>query len=417
MLMRILRTLNLEEIKGDGRNEDHMKLWRRYFNLNLVETHTRFFDQRILTDGCAVSILMNKRTSAACRVPILTEENLQEIRTRESLRFVAVDPGITDVVAITSLSGMRLESITDSESLHELVQTRCTKATSQSYSSSRFYEAAKYKLSARKTNRWNAEKAKVVRSIPSPAVANLGRVEAYARAHLKVVRELLEHRASRGYRNMRFMRYIYRNKAIDAICEMVAPSGIDTVIGFEDWSGLHKCVISRRTCGPLQEIKKRLARSSHVTFLSIDRHRTSKVCCCCHGELCNKKAKAVVFKPQWDEAAGRMATRRVEQKMRIHKVLHCRRSVGGQAAKQTGLLGQTCQGSTWNRDENATRNIMLLTLCLLRGFERPRAFCHQHTKGSAQKTESTRPLSTEPPSASFNECAALIGAERQPGGP
>ena len=50
---------------------------------------------------------------------------------------------------------------------------------------------------------------------------------------------------------------------------------------------------------------------------------------------------------------------------RVHKILHCRSSDG---TKQ-------CQGGgTWNRDVNASRNMLMLLMLVVLGVERPEEF-------------------------------------------
>ena len=50
---------------------------------------------------------------------------------------------------------------------------------------------------------------------------------------------------------------------------------------------------------------------------------------------------------------------------KVHKVLHCRNSAGCRSA---------AEAPTWNRDCNASRNLVMLTVCEMQGLERPAAF-------------------------------------------
>jgi hypothetical protein len=52
---------------------------------------------------------------------------------------------------------------------------------------------------------------------------------------------------------------------------------------------------------------------------------------------------------------------------RVHKVLHCQPS-DARAATARGTE------TTWNRDVNASRNILMLFECEILGLERPQAF-------------------------------------------
>jgi hypothetical protein len=35
--------------------------------------------------------------------------------------------------------------------------------------------------------------------------------------------EAIDHRFNKGYRNMRFLRYVFKQKAVNEICNMIAP--------------------------------------------------------------------------------------------------------------------------------------------------------------------------------------------------
>ena len=56
------------------------------------------------------------------------------------------------------------------------------------------------------------------------------------------------------------------------------------------------------------------------------------------------------------------------RRSKVHKVLHC---------CSNDKQGSPCCGTTWNRDINASKNMLSLTLCMVHGQERPRAFCRQ----------------------------------------
>jgi hypothetical protein len=229
-------------------------------------------------------------------------------------------------------------------------------------------------------------------------------LQRYLKVYLSVLQPLMKHRALKGYRNMRFLRYVHRQKAIDEICEFVAPTRLTKakgaagkiVVGFEDWTGGHKSPISRRTCGPLQEIKMRLASSDHVILStrSIDKFKTSVTCNKCHCTLSNMKAVGVHKK--WD------GTKMVEimKVARVHKILHCQSS-------KIGLNGRC--GATWDRDVNASRNILMLTLCEVLGEKRPPAFCHSMSSNTIKQTAATQhPTNTAARTAEPSEASRMI---------
>ena len=60
---------------------------------------------------------------------------------------------------------------------------------------------------------------------------------------------------------------------------------------------------------------------------------------------------------------------------RVHKILHCRSSENGLHPKK----GASHCGASWDRDVNASRNLLMLTKCQIFGVERPAAFCRKKT--------------------------------------
>jgi hypothetical protein len=341
--LQLLKDLKLESFVGDGRNADHHALWAKYFNLNAIETTTRRFDHRIVTDGYSVSAQMAKPSSLRCNCH--AGHGLDNASCRVALsddassRCVGVDPGFSDVVTVSEV-GME---------------------KARNFSSARYYELAGFNLSARRTSRWNAKTEAIVQDLPSNETSDLFKMDKFVQNYLRVLPALLEHRAAAGYRYMRLYRYIRRSKAIQTIADFIAPPGKFNVVMFGDWTSGPSSPISRRTCGPLEEIKFTLRSRPDVDLRSVDEFRTSMTCSQCNCRLSNMRAASKVK----NKSTGEWEMRR---RSKVHKVLHCSNSVDN-----TGT-SRGC-GTTWNRDVNASRNI--LTLGLLALFEKPRptVFC------------------------------------------
>jgi hypothetical protein len=357
MLIKLLQDLKLVTIKGDGRNENFRALWAEHFNLNAVETRARRFDCRIVTDGYSVSVQMAKPSSTKCNVQGCCMERSTcraVLADTENSRVIGVDPGFTDVVTIAEAGkGHR------------------------SFSSARYYELATFNRSARSTGRWNNQTEALVTSLPSPETGDLEKCAAFTRRYLQVLPTLLAHRARKAYRGMRFMRYVNRAKAIRVISDFVAPrDGKFAVVMFGDWNGGAGSPISRRTCGPLQDIKFELRNAPHVDLRSVDEFKSSKTCSKCHGLLVNSRAIATTF----DRSTGVWE----EKKARIHKVLHCSSSAKNGASPRCG--------TTWNRDINASLNILLLGVLDVFDIARPSAFCRKASPKPLRKGKaSARP--------------------------
>lgn len=338
MFMGLLKTLKLENFKGDGRDEDALALWRKHCATGLVETRDRLFGCRIATDGVSASVLMAKKTTVDPSSKTIWDDSPEMLLDLMALPDTAVgglDPGFTDVATMT---------------------LRGREDAPTTISSSWYYEKALYKLSARRTARWNAETAEAT-AVPPCDTCNGELYLHFLGMYLSVLPELLQHRAAKGYRNMRFLRYVHKQKALDEMVEMLAPASGALILGFGNWDGGAKSPVSRKTCGPLKELKQRLRNHPRVRFLNVNEAYTSQRCSCCHGRLTNMVATTV------RKIRGVWSVRR----SRVHKVLHCKTSDG------SGLLGRCC-GASFDRDVNASRNILMLTLCLLYGAPRPRAF-------------------------------------------
>jgi len=159
---------------------------------------------------------------------------------------------------------------------------------------------------------------------------------------------------------MRFLRYMHRQRAISKICDMIAPKGVDTVVGFGMWNAAGGSPISRATCGPIEAIKKELRSRPNVkAFVHVHEFRTSVTCHHCRGRLVNMKGVTVRLKIRDSSMV------RITQRGKVHKVLHCKNSVGSPKG---------C-GASWDRDTNGSLNILEITMCFVRGFRRPDAFC------------------------------------------
>ena len=352
-VMALFKRFGMEKFKGDGRNEDHRQIWARHFNLNAVETCHRRFDHRILTDGYSVSIQMAKLSCHKCHLHKEPTPGA-ELLVEPGVRKVGVDPGITDVVTLTMSDGKSL-----------------------SFSSRQYYEMAKFNYTARRTKRWTCETQHVVAHIPSCQTTCLDSQASYAKAYLRYSTQLLAHRAKRGYRAMRFLRYINKRKAVRHICDLIAPNNTRSLVLFGDWSGPNGSPVSRRTVGPLQEIRFELRSRKNVAVLEVDEFRSSKVCGSCHNALCNMKALM---------AAKQRGNSEVKTaRCKVHKVLHCKNSERRSSAERCG--------ATWNRDTHASRNILALGLLQVAGLKRPAAFRRQ-TKTPKNIVAQDQPVET-----------------------
>jgi hypothetical protein len=229
--------------------------------------------------------------------------------------YSGTDPGITDVATVA----------------HFKVVDGTNQPTETSLQLSRYYEAAKIKLSARRTARWNEETSdEHIMLSRDMDTSTMEGQEALVTDYLDVVRGLIDHRFNKGYRNMRFLRYVFKQKAVNEICNMIAPPDQFTVVGFGDWNGPGGTCIKRRYCGPLQDIKRELKRrTDSVAFRTVWEYLTSMTCHLTWKRLTNMVAASTTCNRNGDL---------VSRGRRRSTVLHCKTSARGNSPKNT----------TWN---------------------------------------------------------------------
>jgi hypothetical protein len=340
---------------GGGLDHDAQRnIWARFCNVKAVATHSRRFDCSIATDGCAISVLVAKRSSIIC--PDAGDDAMEEARRHPNAAKVAVDPGFTSTVVVAKMT-------------FDANGKECDPKT-VSYSSSKYYERSKVHLSRRRTARWNEEKAVQAASVPSPRTADMDKMAAHLKAYIRELPGLIDHRMARGYRNMRFMRFKFKQKAIHEICNLIAPNSAKTlgkgaptdhtIVFFGNWNGGNGTPISRRASGPLQEIKLELMSRARVTLVMVDEFKTSVTCHRCYEPLVNMKAHTTRVR-RWQG----VKTETEMHGQRVHSILHCKSS----DCHKKGIQ------STMNRDVNASKNILNIGIRAMKGELRPAAMC------------------------------------------
>ncbi len=386
VLTRVRDAKGVPLAKFKGKEDGHDAAWRKHFNVNKVETSEREFGGRISTDGVAVTVHL--RREQAC---ILSRTNgewdakriKRENTGRLPVLYAGIDPGVTDVVTVartTELNGLKDGA------------DKSVPAKVKSYSASRYAEASKQKASNRRTAVWNRETDDaILLDTQSDRSTSLG-YQSFVKSYLATFRTLLEHRAKRGYRTMRFMRYVFKQRAIAEICDLIAPDGYYTVAGYGDWRGLNGTPIKRRWSGPQEEIRRALQRRRNVLFWNMWEYKTSVTCHETWRRLTNMRAKTT----RYDRATKSMVPG--EKRSSVHKVLHCRSSDGVK-----GRHG----GGTWNRDANASRNMVMLMMLVVLGVERPREFMPAEQASRRPKQGRTEESSNPAKSLSL----AHLGAE------
>ena len=106
-------------------------------------------------------------------------------------------------------------------------------------------------------------------------------------------------------------------------------------------------------------IKDKIGKRMNAEIRPVDEYKTSQLDSNTLGPLVNMRATSIVRK--------RDGSKVVRLNNKVHKVLHCKPSDNCKLS--------ACKETTWNRDVNASRNILNLFLKELNGTERPAAFC------------------------------------------
>lgn len=337
-----------------SKSQDEHAAWRKHFNVNAVETLERMFANRISTDGYAVSVSLQRHQ--AC---VLSTTNgdwdaqriKRENKGKLAVMYAGVDPGVSDVVTVAHTKELQQPGKGEDKSIH---------ASVSSYSASRYAEESKLKASNRRTASWNEETA--VEGASVDMETNRSTSQGFGKflaTYLSVFSKLLAHRAKRGYRNMRLMRHVFKQRTVSKICDLIAPSGQYNVVGYGDWKGVGASPIKRRWAGPQQDIKRELQRRRNVLFWNVWEHKTSVTCHATWRRLTNMRAIVT----RYDRSTKTWV--QSDKRTSVHKVLHCRHS-----ANAKGRQG----GGTWNRDANASRNMLMLMMLVVLGVERPREF-------------------------------------------
>ena len=298
--------------------------WRSLFKVGKLETARRSFAYEMLTDGRSVKVVM--RTP---KQPTHVEAKDVALDPRDYDQVWGVDPGCRDMFVACDQS-----------------------YASQRCSSKEFYHDAKYAHFNTKIAAWvrkDGAVADLTRGMPRKKCCSPHGAEAFLRYTLRHLDALQAFYGARRFRNARLTRHIHAKKKLTALCKrLTAQAGAHTLIGFGDWSLGKGGVIKGCTPGPSGRLRKELRKYARV--VDVDEYCTSKVCNCC-------KQASLVNMSRWRRSESDLRARR---RVAVHGVLHC--STSG------------CLSRTINRDINASRNILELTLALLWEQQRPECF-------------------------------------------
>jgi hypothetical protein len=352
-LRALLLMAGVKEVPKEERFlQDKALWWRRMFDVRKLETSRRTFAYEVSTDGRGVSVVMTKpkrKATAACE-PLLPA-------LAEGVTVRSVDPGAR---CLFTSAGITYHG--QGEPSVAVPTRRCT--------GGEFYHKAGYTRAAQKEREWlqsTPEVAAAVKDVPQRRYKSVTDGITLLKYLWPRLAMMMDHYGAGRYKNTRMSRRIGAARQLTAMCRELVGEGKDkasVIIGFGDWSATTHHRTS--TPGPARRFRRELAR--YATVVDVDESYTSKTCSCCHQQrlenmrcrsLCTVRAKKVKTATGWSREVRTKEVRTVK----VHGVLHCTNS--------------DCQGKTWDRDLNAARNILEITMCRLLGWPRPRWFAKQ----------------------------------------
>lgn len=288
--------------------------WRKLFHVNKFETINRKFAHEIVTDGRAVSILLQKPKKEKKTNGKIDLDNYDVVW--------GLDPGRRDLFVASDCNNNMI---------------KC--------SVGEYYNDAKFTWCSKKIRNWydcdNYRVRDILNRIPTLKVVSIDEIGVYLTYMFRNIDSLLDFHFTKNFRGIKFKRYIASKKKVLQLCKKIAVTGFKTLVGFGDWSNNDK-IIKKHPKGPVKILERELKR--HCSVISIDEYRTSKKCNDCKCDLEN-----MYFK-RFDIFGDCI------HKQKIHTVLRC--------------TNVACARTCMNRDVNASQNI----LEILESDNRPLAF-------------------------------------------
>lgn len=333
--------------------DDDEELWRECFDLKKVVKGRKRFACSIKTDGVSVSVTVDvprrdgpvplsgfKRKKAMKTLEKAAvesaREDVMELCRRNGLpdRVIAIDPGFSAPftgavyapkaeLALTHPANVPFESVT--------------------WSAGKYRHERGNAYAQNQMRRWTDNSPDVKsfnETVPTAKTASLSAYSQRISRVMSALPALMEfYVLKRRVRRCRWFSYMRRQASLEAMVTDIAGTKDhmaqrDVLVAYGN-AAMHAV---KGTKPVLQKgLRQRLR--SRCMFVDIDEFRTSKLCCACHGEM-----------------DGKM----METGKRSYKVRRCENSA--------------CHRTFWNRDVNASINILFRLLRSVRGEEEPAAF-------------------------------------------
>ncbi len=307
--------MNFETISKETFDANKDALWRSLFDIDTHETENRKFGYEISTNGYAVSLKIQKPKKKPMDPSFIPNEQDFE-------RIGGGDPGVDFLCTV------KMKDAPEGEYIR--ISTAEYRHMAQMKKHLQWYENLKKR---------NPEYIEIIQTMPSCAVSSVNAYTSAVKHVLKHANGLLAFGCVKGFRKWRFKMYIYSDKALNALCKRIT-NGKKTLFGLGDWSKQDSGIIKRHPTAPVKKFGKVMRKHAFVQML--DEWGTSKGCSLC-GSVCKKQRLRRERKNGFEFVA-------------CHQVVRC-------SSNECAMC--------WQRDENSSNNHLRLTLCLIRGEERP----------------------------------------------
>jgi hypothetical protein len=301
--------------------------WRLFFNISKFEKNGKIFDEEIMTNGKSVSITMRKRVPSKKILDKYKTSEQKKLGKSEEIRgmyskldrkdfdeILGGDPGRTYTIVTTNEKGETIRLSTKS-----------------------YYDDSKFRESNRIIETWKNKYDYIRDSITRMPTSKSASVETlcnYIKYSLSKLNILLNFNREKKFRDLKMKRFIFSKKTLSKMCKIITKNNPRTLIGFGDYSNNDSSdLIKNCQIGPVNKLKKEL--QNFCTVVPVDEFRTSKLHNKCGCELVN----AYMLKKDKDG---------LERNCKVHSVLYCNNN--------------SCKGTTMNRDNNASKNILDILL-------------------------------------------------------
>ncbi len=333
--------------------DDDEELWKECFDIKKVVKGRKRFACSIKTDGVSVSVTVDvprahgpiPLSGGKRKKALKAQENVTMQAARDDVlqrcqrglpgRTVAIDPGFNAPFTGAVYNFDAELTLTQPENVpFELV----------SWSAGKYHHERGNKYAQHQMRRWTEACPDVTAFNKTVTTAKTASLETYSErvtqvlAALPVLMDFYVRR--RRVRRCRWYNHMRKQKSLESMVSAIAGTvnhgeQRDVLVAYGN-AAMHAVQGTK----PVLQKGLRQKLRSRCMFVDVDEFRTSKLCCACHREMKGKMLKT-----------GK----------RSYKVRRCENGA--------------CHRTFWNRDVNASINILFKLLRGLRGEDEPAAFC------------------------------------------